>query len=87
MSEDTEVNAAMTNPAAEIDVVELEERRANRNLKHWMVKAVTSVAMFVFVVCIMSLLYAAIVQEKDLNTTFIGEMFKLIFDFLRFIMA
>lgn len=87
MSEDAEVNAAVAHPAAEIDVIELEERRANRNLKHWMVKAFSLLVIFMFVVCVLSLVYAAIIQEKDLNTTFIGEMFKLVFDFLRFVMS
>jgi uncharacterized membrane protein YqjE len=87
MSDEAEVNAAMVQPAAEIDVIELEERRAKRDLKHWLVRTITVTMMFVFVVCIMSLLYAAVVQEKDLNTTFIGEMFKIVFDFLRFVMS
>jgi hypothetical protein len=87
MSDETDVNAALVHPAAEIDVIELEDRRAKRDLKHWLVKTITIATMFVVVVCVMSLLYAAVVQEKDLNTTFIGEVLKMIFDFLRFVMA
>lgn len=72
-------------PAA--DTVEIEERREDRKLKRWIVQVVTLGFMFVFVASILSLIYAAVVQEKDLNTSFIGEMFKLVFDFLRFLMS
>lgn len=70
-----------------VDAVELEDRRAKRDLRHWMVKVVTLFFMAAFLASILSLIYAAVIQEKDLNTGFIGEMFKAMFDFLRFLMA
>lgn len=69
------------------DVVELEDHRAERNLKHWLVKGFASTFFVIFVASALSLMYAAIIQEKDLNTGFIGETFKMVFDFLRFILA
>lgn len=72
---------------AALDAIELEERRATRDLKHWMVKAITIAFIVVFVSCFMSLVLSAVVQEKDLDTVFMGEMFKSIFDFLRFLLS
>jgi Na+/H+-dicarboxylate symporter len=71
---------------AVVDVVELEDRRAKRDLKHWMVKTITLFLMAAFLAIILSLVYAAVIQEKDLDTSFIGEMFKALIDFLRFLM-
>lgn len=76
-----------TDTNAECVVVDLEERRAERNLKHWLVKGFAITLMVVFVASTLTLIYAAVIQEKDLNTGFIGEIFKGLFDFLRFILA
>lgn len=83
MSDMVEETGTSTAP----DAIEVEERRAKRDLKHWMVKAVTVTFMFTFVSAFLSLIYAAIIQEKDLDTAFMGEMFKGFFDFLRFLMS
>lgn len=87
MSEETELEEVAKTPAAEIDVHELEERRADRNFKYWLKQAVTLTFLAVFAISFLSIIYAAIIQEKDLNTTFIGEVFKMMFDFLRIILA
>lgn len=70
-----------------IDIDALEERRAKRDLKHFMVKAMTITVMILIVASTSSLIYAAVVQEKDLDTGFIGDLFKTVFDFLRFLMT
>ncbi|BAW19057.1 hypothetical protein [Ralstonia phage RP31] len=74
--------------AAEAAVEEaLEERREARSLKTWLVKAFTLTFIFVFGSSVMALIYAAVVKEKDLNTTFVGEMLKATFDFMRFVLS
>lgn len=73
------------NNAAAVD--ELEERREVRHRKTWLVKAFTMTFIFILVSSVLALIYAAVVQEKDLNTTFIGEMLKSTFDFLRFVLG
>ena len=65
--------------------IDQEERRANRDLRHWLVKTLTLTFMVILVASTASLIYAAVIQEKDLDTGFIGELFKGLFDFLRLI--
>lgn len=83
----------MSDGAADQEVVipavldDLEERRAKRDLKHWLVKGVARTFMIIVVASVLSLIYAAVIQEKDLDTGFIGELFKGLFDFLRFLMS
>lgn len=69
------------------DLEELEERREARKLKSWLVRALATTVMIVSGTSTLALLYAAVIQEKDLNTGFIGEVLKTVFDFLRFILA
>lgn len=69
------------------DPHELEERRAARDLKHFAVKALVVAFIIVFVASFLSLIYSAVIQEKDLDTAFMGEMFKMVFDFLRFLLS
>ncbi len=64
-----------------------EDRRATRNLKHWLVKLVATTFMIVVVASIMSLIYSAIRQEKDLDTAFIGELFKNLISFITFLLT
>lgn len=69
------------------DPHELEERRATRDLKHFVVKALVIAFIIVFLSSFLSLIHAAVIQEKDLDTAFMGEMFKMVFDFLRFLLS
>lgn len=64
-----------------------EDRRAKRNLKHWLVKLVAFTFMIVVVASVLSLIYAAINQEKDLDTAFIGELFKNLINFITFLLT
>lgn len=80
-------------PAADKDLTKLcdaeaiEERRATRNMKFWMVKAVTTSFMFVLVVSVLSLVYSAVIQDKDLNTWFLGEVIKSLYNILVLILG
>lgn len=73
---------------AEIEVrrAEIEERRAARDLKFWIVKTFVAAFLVVFASSVVTLIYAAVIQEKDLDTGFIGESLKGIFDIIRFIL-
>lgn len=88
MSEDT---VQETTPSDTTEVREntesIEDRRAVRDFKFWVGKVFTLTFVFLFVTCILTLIYSAIFQEKDLNTTFIGEVFKGVFDILRLILS
>lgn len=79
-----EVVNEVINAASE--VAEIEEMREDRKLKRTLVKCVTFTTMFIIIVSFLSLIYAAVIQDKDLNTTFIGDVFKHLFDFLRFLL-
>ncbi len=80
-----EENQLPVTPAA--DSEEIYERRQKLDLKTWLVKAFASTVMAVFGTSTLALLYAAVIQEKDLNTGFIGDVLKSVFDLLRFILA
>lgn len=73
--------------AAAVAEEELEERREVRQRKTWLIKLFSLSFTFVLMSSVLTLLYAAVIQEKDLNTGFIGEILKAIFDFLRFVMT
>lgn len=75
------------NVATTIDQDDIEERRAKRDLKFWLVKLVTSTFMVVFAASMLSLVYAAVVREKDLDTGFLGTVFQSMFEFIRFLMS
>lgn len=84
----------MSDGAAEREVVnpvvvgeDIEERRAKRDLMHWVIKSVVIGFMIIVIASVFSLIYAAIIQEKDLDTAFIGELFKGFFDFIRFLLS
>lgn len=64
-----------------------EDRRAARDLKHWLVKLLASVLSLITLASVITLIYAAVVNEKDLDTGFIGEIFKSIIDFLHFLLT
>ena len=64
----------------------MEERRATRDLKFWIVKTLVITFMFVFIVSVVTLIYTVVIQEKDLNTGFIGEVFRGMFEVLQFIL-
>lgn len=80
-----ENNKADTGVLATYSSEEVEERREQRNLKTWMAKAFTKAFIFVFVSSVLALLYASVFQEKDLNTTFIGEILSGMFEFVKFV--
>lgn len=75
----------------EIDLLEeqeaIEERRDNRKLKHTLVKMCAVTFLVVSGLSLLTLIYAAVFKDKDLNTTFIGELIKGIFDFMRFLLS
>lgn len=68
-------------------LLEVEDRRAARDFKYWLAKVFSVTLVVLMVVCVLTLVYSAVVQEKDLNTTFVGDIFKAIFDFLHFLLA
>jgi hypothetical protein len=63
-----------------------EERRATRDLKFWIVKTLVITFMILFTASVGALIYAVIIQEKDLDTGFIGGVFKGIFEVIHFIL-
>ncbi len=65
----------------------LEERRATRDLKFWIVKTFVAAFLVVLTSSVVTLIYAAVIQEKDLDTGFIGEVFKGMFEIIRFILS
>lgn len=65
----------------------IEERRATRDLKFWIVKTFVTAFLVVFSTSVVTLIYAAVVQEKDLDTGFIGEAFKSMFEIIRIILS
>ena len=65
----------------------LEERRATRDLKFWIVKTFVAAFLVVLTSSVVTLIYAAVIQEKDLDTGFIGETFKGMFEIIRFILS
>jgi uncharacterized membrane protein YqjE len=77
---------AVETPQADV-VVDIEEKRAVRDLKFFLVKAFALSMLGLFIISVLTLIYAAVFKEKDLNTTFIGEVFKMIFEFLQFLLA
>jgi hypothetical protein len=83
MSENTHEGVAET----PLELEALEERREKRSLKTWLVKAVSTTVLFIFTVSVISLIYAAVVKEKDLDTSFIGSVLKTMFEFLHFLLA
>lgn len=64
-----------------------EDRRAKRDLVHWLVKLFAIVLSILAVASVGTMIYAAIASEKDLDTGFIAELFKTIIDFLHFILT
>ena len=65
----------------------LEERRATRDLQFWIVKTFVAAVLVVLTSSVVTLIYAAVIQEKDLDTGFIGEVFKGMFEIIRFILS
>ena len=65
----------------------LEERRATRDLKFWIVKTFVAAFLVVLTSSVVTLIYAAVIQEKDLDTGFIGEAFKGMFEIIRIILS
>lgn len=65
----------------------LEERRATRDLKFWIVKTFVAAFLVVLTSSVVTLIYAAVIQEKDLDTGFIGEVFKGMFEIIRIILS
>ena len=65
----------------------LEERRAPRDLKFWIVKTFVAAFLVVLTSSVVTLIYAAVIQEKDLDTGFIGEVFKGMFEIIRIILS
>ena len=65
----------------------LEERRATRYLKFWIVKTFVAAFLVVLTSSVVTLIYAAVIQEKDLDTGFIGEVFKGMFEIIRIILS
>lgn len=66
---------------------DIANRVATRDLKHFLVKLMATGAMFLVIASVLTLLYSAIVQDKDLDTGFIGDIFKTIVDFIRFLLT
>ena len=88
MSEEVQHETTPSDTTAVSESVEsIEDRRARRDFKFRVGKVFTLTFVFLFVTCVLTLVYAAIFQEKDLNTTFIGEVFKGIFDIIRFVLS
>jgi uncharacterized membrane protein YqjE len=67
-----------------VETEELEERRASRVLKTWLVKVFTLSFIVIMFASVGTLIYMVVVQEKDLNTTFIGEVLKGVFEVVKF---
>lgn len=67
-----------------VETEELAERREARSLKTWMVKALTLSFIVIMFTSVATLIYMVVVQEKDLNTTFIGEVLKGVFEVVKF---
>ena len=65
----------------------IEERRATRDLKFWIVKTFVAAFLVVLTSSVVTLIYAAVIQEKDLDTGFVGEVFKGMFEIIRFILS
>ena len=65
----------------------LDERRATRDLKFWIVKTFVAAFLVVLTSSVVTLIYAAVIQEKDLDTGFIGEVFKGMFEIIRIILS
>ena len=65
----------------------LEERRATRDLKFWIVKTFVAAFLVVLTSSVVTLIYAAVIQEKDFDTGFIGEVFKGMFEIIRIILS
>lgn len=64
-----------------------EDKRADRDLKHWVIKAIISTICVVFVASTGTLLYASIAQDKDFERGFIGEIFKGFFEVLKVVLG
>lgn len=73
--------------APPFDIESIEERRAALNLKTWLVKTTTLTVMSVFIASVLALIYSVIIQGKELDAGFIGEILKDTFEFLRMVMA
>lgn len=65
----------------------IEDRRATRDFKFWMAKTLLTAFLAVLTASVVTLIYAAVIQEKDFNTGIIGETFKGIFEILRIILS
>lgn len=65
----------------------IEDRRATRDLKFWIVKTFVTAFLVVLSTSVVTLIYAAVIQEKDLDTGFIGETLKGMFEVIRFLLT
>lgn len=66
---------------------EYETRKDNRELKHWMVKALTSTLIFIVCVVITSMTVDLFLNKKHYNESIITSVFSNITELIKFLLS
>lgn len=72
--------------AAVCDVAAVEEQREERAHKRWLAKAGFLTFCAVIASSVFTLIYAAVIQDKDFETGFIGQTLSTIFEVLKLLL-
>lgn len=68
-----------------LDMEELEERRDRRKFKYWALRFFSIVAAVLLLGATGAITAIAYMRDKELNTDFITEVAKVIFDFAKYL--
>jgi hypothetical protein len=72
--------------AAVCDIDSVEERREERAHRRWLAKAGFLTFCAVIAASVFTLIYAAVIQDKDFETGFIGQTLSTLFEVLKLLL-